>query len=313
MKKAIFIAIMSAMAITANAQLNYKVQTACHPDDVKHYDTERLRSSFLMEKVMAPYVINLTYTLYDRLIYGGVMPVNKVLVLETFDDLKAEHFLDRRELGVINIGGDGVVTVDGKEYPMTFKEALYVGCGKKEVTFKSVDPANPAKFYINSTPAYKEYVTQLITTDKKADPKKYAFAITERYGKMEDSNDRIVNQLIVMPVLSRVKGGGTNQLQMGLTELQAGSVWNTMPPHTHTRRMEAYFYFNVKPGNAVCHLMGEPKEERLVWMHNEQAITSPEWSIHAAAGTSNYMFIWGMGGENLNYGDKDEFPYTEMR
>ena len=313
MKKAIFIAIMSAMAITANAQLNYKVQTACHPDDVKHYDTERLRSSFLMEKVMAPDEINLTYTLYDRLIYGGVMPVNKVLVLETFDDLKAEHFLDRRELGVINIGGDGVVTVDGKEYPMTFKEALYVGCGKKEVTFKSVDPANPAKFYINSTPAYKEYVTQLITTDKKADPKKYAFAITERYGKMEDSNDRIVNQLIVMPVLSRVKGGGTNQLQMGLTELQAGSVWNTMPPHTHTRRMEAYFYFNVKPGNAICHLMGEPKEERLVWMHNEQAITSPEWSIHAAAGTSNYMFIWGMGGENLNYGDKDEFPYTEMR
>ena len=313
MKKAIFIAIMSAMAITANAQLNYKVQTACHPDDVKHYDTERLRSSFLMEKVMAPDEINLTYTLYDRLIYGGVMPVNKVLVLETFDDLKAEHFLDRRELGVINIGGDGVVTVDGKEYPMTFKEALYVGCGKKEVTFKSVDPANPAKFYINSTPAYKEYVTQLITTDKKADPKKYAFAITERYGKMEDSNDRIVNQLIVMPVLSRVKGGGTNQLQMGLTELQAGSVWNTMPPHTHTRRMEAYFYFNVKPGNAVCHLMGEPKEERLVWMHNEQAITSPEWSIHAAAGTSNYMFIWGMGGENLNYADKDEIPYTEMR
>ena len=241
------------------------------------------------------------------------LPVNRVLVLETFDDLKAEHFLDRRELGVINIGGNGIVTVDGKEYPMTFKEALYVGCGKKEVTFKSVDPANPAKFYINSTPAYKEYVTQLITTDKKADPKKYAFAITERYGKMEDSNDRIVNQLIVMPVLNKVKGGGTNQLQMGLTELQAGSVWNTMPAHTHTRRMEAYFYFNVKPGNAVCHLMGEPKQQRLVWMQNEQAITSPEWSIHAAAGTSNYMFIWGMGGENLNYGDKDEIPYTEMR
>ena len=313
MKKVILIAIMGFMTLAANAQLNYTVQTACHPNDVKHYDTERLRSSFLMEKVMAPDEINLTYTLYDRLIYGGVMPVNRVLVLETFDDLKAEHFLDRRELGVINIGGNGIVTVDGKEYPMTFKEALYVGCGKKEVTFKSVDPANPAKFYINSTPAYKEYVTQLITTDKKADPKKYAFAITERYGKMEDSNDRIVNQLIVMPVLNKVKGGGTNQLQMGLTELQAGSVWNTMPAHTHTRRMEAYFYFNVKPGNAVCHLMGEPKEERLVWMHNEQAITSPEWSIHAAAGTSNYMFIWGMGGENLNYGDKDEIPYTEMR
>jgi len=299
--------------MTTKAHLNYTIQIACHPDDVKHYDTERLRGSFLMEKVMSPDEINLTYTLYDRLIYGGVMPVNEVLVLETFDELKAEHFLDRRELGVINIGGPGIVTVDGIEYPMNFKEALYVGCGKKEVTFKSVDPAAPAKFYINSTPAYKEYVTQLITTDQNADTERYAVAKSERYGKMEDSNDRIVNQLIVSPVLSRVEGGGTNQLQMGLTELQPGSVWNTMPAHTHTRRMEAYFYFNVPAGNAVCHLMGEPKQQRLVWMHNEQAITSPEWSIHSAAGTSNYMFIWGMGGENLNYADKDEIPYTEMR
>ena len=299
--------------MTTKAHLNYTIQIACHPDDVKHYDTERLRGSFLMEKVMSPDEINLTYTLYDRLIYGGVMPVNEALVLETFDELKAEHFLDRRELGVINIGGPGIVTVDGIEYPMNFKEALYVGCGKKEVTFKSVDPAAPAKFYINSTPAYKEYVTQLITTDQNADTERYAVAKSERYGKMEDSNDRIVNQLIVSPVLSRVEGGGTNQLQMGLTELQPGSVWNTMPAHTHTRRMEAYFYFNVPAGNAVCHLMGEPKQQRLVWMHNEQAITSPEWSIHSAAGTSNYMFIWGMGGENLNYADKDEIPYTEMR
>ena len=299
--------------MTTKAHLNYTIQIACHPDDVKHYDTERLRGSFLMEKVMSPDEINLTYTLYDRLIYGGVMPVNEVLVLETFDELKAEHFLDRRELGVINIGGPGIVTVDGIEYPMNFKEALYVGCGKKEVTFKSVDTAAPAKFYINSTPAYKEYVTQLITTDQNADTERYAVAKSERYGKMEDSNDRIVNQLIVSPVLSRVEGGGTNQLQMGLTELQPGSVWNTMPAHTHTRRMEAYFYFNVPAGNAVCHLMGEPKQQRLVWMQNEQAITSPEWSIHSAAGTSNYMFIWGMGGENLNYADKDEIPYTEMR
>ena len=293
--------------------MNIKIQLACHPDDVKHYDTERLRKSFLMERVMAADEINLTYTLYDRMIYGGVMPVNQVLKLETFSELKAEHFLDRRELGVINIGGNGVVTVDGVEYPLNFKEALYVGCGKKEVTFRSVDAANPAKFYINSAPAYKEYVTQLITTDKSADPSKYAFAQSDRYGKMEDSNDRIVNQLIVNPVLSRVEGGGTCQLQMGLTELQPGSVWNTMPAHTHTRRMEAYFYFNVAPGNAVCHLMGEPKQQRLVWMQNEQAITSPEWSIHSAAGTSNYMFIWGMCGENLNYADKDEIPYTEMR
>ena len=293
--------------------MNIKIQLACHPDDVKHYDTERLRNSFLMERVMAADEINLTYTLYDRMIYGGVMPVNQVLKLETFNELKAEHFLDRRELGVINIGGNGVVTVDGVEYALNFKEALYVGCGKKEVTFRSLDAACPAKFYVNSAPAYKEYVTQLITTDKSADPSKYAFAQSDRYGKMEDSNDRIVNQLIVNPVLSRVEGGGTCQLQMGLTELQPGSVWNTMPAHTHTRRMEAYFYFNVPAGNAVCHLMGEPKQQRLVWMQNEQAITSPEWSIHSAAGTSNYMFIWGMCGENLNYADKDEIAYTEMR
>ena len=293
--------------------MNIKIQLACHPDDVKHYDTERLRKSFLMERVMAADEINLTYTLYDRMIYGGVMPVNQVLKLETFNELKAEHFLDRRELGVINIGGNGVVTVDGVEYPLNFKEALYVGCGKKEVIFKSLDASCPAKFYVNSAPAYKEYVTQLITTDKSADPSKYAFAQSDRYGKMEDSNDRIVNQLIVNPVLSRVDGGGTCQLQMGLTELQPGSVWNTMPAHTHTRRMEAYFYFNLPSGNAVCHLMGEPKQQRLVWMQNEQAITSPEWSIHSAAGTSNYMFIWGMCGENLNYADKDEIPYTEMR
>ena len=313
MKKITAMLMMGMAVLSASAQVNYTVQTACHPQDVKLYDTERLREAFLMEKVMAPDEINVTYTLYDRLIYGGAMPVSKELNLETFDELKAEHFLDRRELGVINVAGDGVVTVDGKEYVMKFKEGLYVGCGKKNVTFKSLDPENPAKFYINSTPAYKEYVTQLITTDQKADPKKYAIAKSDAYGKMEDSNDRIVNQLIVSSVLNKVKGGGTNQLQMGLTELKPGSVWNTMPAHTHTRRMEAYFYFNVKEGNAICHLMGEPQQQRLVWMHNEQAITSPEWSIHAAAGTSNYMFIWGMGGENLNYGDKDEIKYTEMR
>ena len=313
MKKVFLSIAMSFFALALMAQVNFTVQTACHPQDVKTYDTERLRSAFLMEKVMEADQINLTYTLYDRLIYGGAIPVSKTLKLETFDELKAEHFLDRRELGVINVGGEGIVTVDGKEYKMNFKEGLYVGCGKKEVTFRSVNPEKPAKFYINSTPAYKEYITQLITTDKNADPKKYAIAKSDKYGKMEDSNDRVVNQLIVKTVLEQKKGGGTNQLQMGLTELKPGSVWNTMPAHTHTRRMEAYFYFNVPDGNAICHLMGEPKQQRLVWMQNEQAITSPEWSIHAAAGTSNYMFIWGMGGENLNYGDKDEIPYTEMR
>ena len=316
MKKLAIAMMLGIAAMSASAQVNYKMQVACNPQDVKTYDTNRLRSSFLMEKVMVPNEINVTYSMYDRLIFGGAVPATKELVLETIDPLKAKFFLERRELGVINVGGEGIVTVDGKEYVLKFKDALYVGRGKQKVTFKSKDSSNPAKFYINSAPAYKPYVTQLITTDaklQKANPKKYALGISDHYGKMEDSNDRIVNQLIVKDVLERVKDGGTNQLQMGLTELAPGSVWNTMPAHTHTRRMEAYYYFNLKPGNAICHLMGEPQEERLIWLHNEQAITSPEWSIHAAAGTSNYTFIWGMGGENLKYSDKDEIKYIDMK
>ena len=290
-----------------------ELRTAASPRDVKHYTTDRLREEFLIDDLFQKDVIKLVYSHIDRIITGSAVPVAGKLVLTAGDELRADYFLERREMGLINIGGAGVITIDGRDYEVAYKEGMYIGMGAKDISFASADAANPAKFYINSTPAYKEYVTQLITTDQNADPKKYAIAKSDKYGKMEDSNDRVVNQLIVSSVLSKVKGGGTNQLQMGLTELQPGSVWNTMPAHTHTRRMEAYFYFNVTPGNAICHLMGEPKQQRLVWMQNEQAITSPEWSIHAAAGTSNYMFIWGMGGENLNYGDKDEIPYTEMR
>lgn len=291
---------------TANAQVNYRMQVACNPQDVKTYDTDRLRSSFLMEKVMVADEINVTYSMYDRFIFGGAVPVNKVLLLETIDPLKAPYFLYNRELGVINVGGEGIVTVDGQEYTLGFKEALYVGRGKQKVTFKSKDSSNPAKFYINSAIAHKEYKTQLVTIDgRKGTLKSNSFPA----GKMEESNDRVINQLIVANVLEE----GPCQLQMGLTELKPGSVWNTMPAHTHSRRIEAYFYFNVPEGNRICHLMGEPKEERLVWMNNEQAIMSPEWSIHAAAGTSNYMFIWGMAGENLDYNDQDKIPYTEMR
>ncbi len=317
MKRMAVMAISSAAALVAGATtVNYTVQTARHYDDVKGYDTAKLRSSFLMEKVFVADEINVTYSMYDRMVYGGVFPVSKELALEPFLELKAEHFLDRRELGVVNIGGDGVVTVDGREYAMKFKEALYVGLGKKEVKFRSADASRPAKFYINSAPAHREYVTQLVTTDRAAyerEPGRYALANSFPAGKMEDSNDRVINQLLVQTVLGRVPNGGVNQLQMGLTELKPGSVWNTMPCHTHNRRMEVYLYFNVKEGNAVCHLMGRPQEERLVWMHNEQAITSPEWSIHAAAGTSNYTFIWGMAGENLDYGDMDKVSYLEMR
>lgn len=318
MKKTIAFAAFAFVALTAGAQQNYKVQTACHPDDVKHYDTEKLRERFMMEKVMSPDSINLTYTLYDRLIYGGAMPVAKALKLETFRDLGPEitYFLERRELGVINVGGDGIVSVDGVDYELDRKDAIYVGCGHKDIIFKSKDASNPAKFYINSAPAYKQFATQVVTVDKKKyekNKKKYTLGITEHYGKPEDSNDRYCNHMITKKVLEQVKDGGTNQLQMGMTELMPGSVWNTMPAHTHTRRMEAYFYFDVPEGHAICHLMGQPQQERLVWLHNEQAITSPEWSIHAAAGTKNYTFIWGMGGENLMYSDKDEIKYVDMR
>ena len=304
---------MNTMTIMLAAVANFTVQTACHPDDVKHYDTATLRDRFVMEKVMAPDEINLTYTMYDRLVYGGAMPVSKELTLDTFEELKAEHFLDRRELGVINVGGTGAVVVDGEEYMLEFKEALYVGCGKKSVVFKSLDKAKPAKFYLNSAPAYKEYVTQRITSDQNCKKPGYTIGNFIKSGSLKESNARCINQLIVYPVLSKVAGGGCCQLQVGLTELQEGSVWNTMPQHTHNRRMEAYFYFNVPEGQAICHQMGRPQEQRLVWLHNEQAITSPEWSVHSAAGTSNYMFIWGMGGENLNYGDMDKVGVTDMR
>ena len=306
MKKIVIAALAMAAATAMQAQTSYTMLRACHPDDVKNYNTEQLRSHFMMPKVMEQDKINLTYSMYDRIIYGGVVPVSKTVVLETIDPLKAQYFLERRELGVINIGGAGIVNVDGKDYELNFKDALYVGRGNKNVTFRSKDAANPAKFYIKSTPAHKAYKTQLITIDGRKGSIK---ANRMHAGCLEESNDRYINQLITNNVLEE----GPCQLQMGLTELMPGSVWNTMPAHTHDRRVEAYFYFNVPEGNAICHLMGEPQENRLIWLHNEQAVMSPEWSIHAAAGTSNYMFIWGMGGENLDYGDMDKVTYLEMK
>lgn len=290
----------------AKAQCQYSMLTACHPSDVMGYDTETLRSRFMMNEVMTEDIITLTYSMYDRLIYGGVKPVSKTVKLETIEPIKAQYFLERRELGVINTGGPGIVSVDGKDYELDFKDALYVGKGKKDITFRSKDAANPAKFYINSTRAHHAYKTQLVTIDgRKGSIKANSFAA----GSMEESNDRVINQLIVNNVLEE----GPCELQMGLTELKPGSVWNTMPAHTHDRRVEAYYYFNVPEGNRICHIMGMPKENRLLWLDNEQAVISPEWSIHCAAGTSNYMFIWGMGGENLDYGDMDKIPYSEMR
>lgn len=306
MKKIFLSMAVSALTLASFAQTNYTMLTACHPDDVMGYDTEKLRSRFMMPVVMTVDTVTVTYSMYDRLVYGGVVPVNRTVILETIDPLKSKFFLERRELGVINTGGPGIVSVDGEDYLLNFKDALYVGKGKKEIKFKSMDASNPAKFYLNSTRAHKEYKTQLITIDgRPGSIKANSFAA----GSMEESNDRVINQLIVNNVLEE----GPCELQMGLTELKPGSVWNTMPAHTHSRRVEAYYYFNVPEGNMICHIMGTPQENRLIWLNNEQAVISPEWSIHCAAGTSNYMFIWGMGGENLDYGDMDKIPYTEMK
>ncbi|MCH5246210.1 MAG: 5-dehydro-4-deoxy-D-glucuronate isomerase [Muribaculaceae bacterium] len=307
MKKTI-LALSLAMSATLglSAQTTYKIQRAIHPDDFKTYTTAQIRDHLTMETVMEQDKINLTYSMYDRLIFGGVVPVTKTVELETIDPLKAEYFLERRELGVINIGGDGIVSVDGKDYELHFKDALYVGRGNKNVTFRSKDASNPAKFYLNSTTAHAAYKTQLITIDGRKGSLK---ANRIEAGSLEESNDRVINQLIVKNVLTE----GPCQLQMGLTELKPGSVWNTMPAHVHDRRVEAYFYFNVPENNAICHIMGEPQETRLVWLHNEQAIMSPEWSVHCAAGTANYMFIWGMGGENLDYGDMDKLTVPQLR
>jgi 4-deoxy-L-threo-5-hexosulose-uronate ketol-isomerase len=267
-----------------------EIRYAGHPKDVKKYDTEKIRKEFLIEKVFIPDEINLVYSMYDRYMVGGAMPVKKSLKLESSDDLKASYFLERREMGIINIGGNAVIEAGGTVYEIGHKEALYLGKGAKDVVFKSTDPGKPAKLYINSAPAHHEYPSKKVTL-------KDAEVVV--LGSPETSNHRAINKLLVNSIVP------TCQLQMGMTELKTGSVWNTMPVHTHNRRMEAYFYFEVPENQAVCHFMGDPDETRHIWMTNEQAVLSPSWSIHSAAGTSNYTFIWGMAGENLDYGDMD--------
>jgi len=270
--------------------MKVELRYASHPQDFMGYGTEKLRNEFLIENVFVADEISLVYSMYDRYMVGGAMPVKKQLRLETVDELKAEQFLDRREMGIINVGGDAVVDAGGKTYNIGFKEALYLGKGTKDVVFKSANPLKPSKLYINSAPAHHEYPSKKVTL---------AEAVVVVLGDMESSNHRTVNKLLVSPVIE------TCQLQMGMTELKPGSVWNTMPVHTHNRRMEAYFYFEVPEKQAICHFMGDPDETRHIWMKNDQAVLSPSWSIHSAAGTSNYTFIWGMAGENLDYGDMD--------
>ena len=277
---------------------NYEVRYAAHPEDAKSYDTARLRRDFLIERVFAADEVNMVYSMYDRMIVGGAMPVSEPLKLEAIDPVKAPYFLTRRELGIFNVGGAGVVKVGDKCFDLDYKEALYVGSGERDVVFESKDATHPAKFYFNSTTAHRNYPDKKVT---KAD------AIVATMGSLEGSNDRNINKMLVNQVLP------TCQLQMGMTELQPGSVWNTMPAHVHSRRMEAYFYFEVPEGDAVCHFMGQPDETRHIWMRGDEAVLSPEWSIHSAAATHNYTFIWGMGGENLDYGDQDFSAITDLK
>ncbi|MBP7506799.1 MAG: 5-dehydro-4-deoxy-D-glucuronate isomerase [Prolixibacteraceae bacterium] len=271
---------------------------AVHPHDFKKYDTLRIRNEFLVSEVMINDQITLTYSQYDRYIVGGAVPATKELNLDVFDSLKADYFLERREMGIINVGGSGKVKTSDTIYELGYKDALYLGKGTKDVVFISDDYTNPAHFYINSAPAHKEYPSKIVTL---------ADANVIKAGSSATSNERQINQLLINKVVQ------TCQLQMGMTELKEGSVWNTMPVHTHDRRMEAYFYFNVPKGQAVCHFMGQPDETRHIWMKNEQAVLSPAWSIHSAAGTANYTFIWGMAGENLDYGDMDVYQPDELK
>lgn len=277
---------------------NYEVRYAAHPLDAKAYDTQRLRHDFLIEHLFGKDEVNMVYSMYDRMIVGGAMPVAEALVLEAIDPLKAPYFLTRREIGIFNVGGKGRVRVGDAVFELDYKEALYLGRGDRAVVFESVEPNQPALFYFNSTTAHTAYPDKKVT---KAD------AVVAHMGSLEGSNERNINKMIVNQVLP------TCQLQMGMTELAPGSVWNTMPAHVHSRRMEAYFYFEVPEEQAVCHFMGEVKETRHIWMQGNQAVLSPEWSIHSAAATHNYTFIWGMGGENLDYGDQDFALITDLK
>lgn len=271
---------------------------ANHPEDSKKYTTSELRKHYLVEEIFIDDKIELTYSHVDRIIFGGIKPVYNELKLEAGKEMGVDYFLERRELGIINIGGPAVVTIDGQAYELNRRDGLYVGKGNKEVSFKSVDANEPAKLYINSVPAHKEYKTVKIEIEK-ANP--------VRLGDNSTLNKRTIYQYVHPNVCESC------QLLMGLTMLEPGNAWNTMPCHTHERRMEVYFYFDMAEDTRVFHLMGEPDETRHLVVKNEQALISPSWSIHSGVGTSNYTFIWGMCGENKTFDDMDAVSMETLR
>ncbi|MBE5921634.1 MAG: 5-dehydro-4-deoxy-D-glucuronate isomerase [Lachnospiraceae bacterium] len=281
---------------------------ATSPKDMKSYDTARLRAEYLIPEVFKADEITMVYSHVDRIITAGAMPVAGELVLTAGAELRAEYFCQRRELGVINIGGKGCVTVDGKIYEVENGDGMYIGMGKQDIRFASADAANPAKFYLNSTPAHKSYPTVLIKKEGEAAEDVVIVKDENKVelGALEQSNHRVICKYILPGQVESC------QLVMGMTSLQPGSVWNSMPCHTHDRRMEVYFYFNLPEDAYVMHYMGEPQETRHIVIRNEQAVISPSWSIHAGSGTQAYTFIWGMAGENQDFGDMDNIKNQEL-
>ena len=274
-----------------------EVRNASNSKDVKHYTTERLREEFLIQDLFCADEMKMVYSHIDRIITAGTKPVKKEIKLEAGKELAANYFLERRELGCINIGGEGIITVDGVEYVMNPRDGIYIGRGNKDITFKSKDEKNPAKFYISSCPAHKEYpIVKIDITKAKKVP----------CGETKDANKRVINQYIHPEVMQSC------QLAMGLTQLEEGSVWNTMPCHTHDRRMEVYLYLDMDPDSVVFHMMGEPTETRHIVMHNEEAVISPSWSIHSGVGTRAYSFIWAMCGENQEFTDMDHIKTEDL-
>lgn len=286
------------------AKENFKmeVRPGANPVDVKTYDTDRLRHDFLIQDLFVVDEIKTIYSQIDRIIVGAATPAKKTLTLEAGAELRAKYFLERREMGIINIGGKGTVTVDGKAYEFKYRDGMYVGMGAKEITFASADASDPAKFYFNSAPAHKTYPTVFIDPEKDILPQNKL-----ELGTLEDANHRILRKYILPGQVESC------QLEMGITSLEPGSVWNTMPCHTHDRRMEVYLYFEVPENAAVFHYMGEPTETRHIIMHNEEAVISPSWSIHSASATHAYSFIWGMVGENQDFDDMDGVDIKDLR
>ncbi|WP_210081589.1 5-dehydro-4-deoxy-D-glucuronate isomerase [Pantoea endophytica] len=276
------------------------IRQSIHSEHAKTLDTDGLRREFLIDKIFDADNYTLTYSHIDRIIIGGVMPVQKPVTIghEVGKQLGVSYFLERRELGVINVGGPGLIEVDGKTWEIDQQEALYVGQGAQSVIFRSSDASRPAKFYYNSAPAHTHYPDKKITLDE---------AVKATLGDAATSNRRTINKFIVPDVLP------TCQLTMGLTRLDDGNLWNTMPCHTHERRMEVYFYFDMADDSAVFHMMGQPQETRHLLVHNEQAVISPSWSIHAGVGTQRYTFIWGMVGENQVFDDMDHVNISTLR